>query len=99
MAYLKKRDAYKGLSAEDQLIFEAPYLQTDALINETVNLSYEITGQNKIKVSEASGMRKDRYSSVSYANAIANEIERDLRKRVDDMTFKDAPRCVSRVTF
>jgi hypothetical protein len=99
MNFIRKRDAYKGLSAEDQLLFEVPYLQTDAFINETVNLSYEITGQNKIKVSEASGMRKDRYSSVSYANTIANIIERDVRKSVDDLTFVNAPRCVSRVAF
>lgn len=32
-------------------------------------------------------MRKDRYSSISYANYIANELERDMRNIEDEYGF------------
>jgi hypothetical protein len=32
-------------------------------------------------------MRKDRYSAISYANHIANELERDMRNIEDEYGF------------
>lgn len=75
---LNKSKAYQSLLVEDQVLFQEPYYQTTAMINEMVNLDYtSIDG--KIKVSESSGMRKDRYSAVAYANYIATELERDMK--------------------
>ena len=68
---------YNKMSAEDQMMFQTPYYNTTMLINETINLSYEMVN-GKIRVSEQAGMRKDRYSSVSYANYIASELEREF---------------------
>ena len=51
-----------------------------------INLDYTQT-DGKIKVMEASGMRKDRYSAISYANHIANELERDMRNIEDEYGF------------
>ncbi len=95
---LEKSKAYRNLSPEDQVVYQHPYYQTTAFANETINLEYEMSGQNNIRIYEVAGMRKDRYSSVSYANYIASELERDLRRRSTD-EFKYAPRCVSTVEF
>ena len=94
---LEKSKAYRKLSAEEQVQYQNPYYQTSAFVNETINLEYEMAGTN-IRVYEVSGMRKDRYSSVAYANYIASELERDLRRHSHD-EFKYAPNCVSAVSF
>ena len=60
-------------------MFQLPYYNTTMLVNETINLSYELVN-GKIRVSEPAGMRKDRYSSVSYGNYIASELEREILK-------------------
>lgn len=71
---------------DDQVLFQEPFYQTTSMINEMINLDYTAT-DGKIKVVEASGMRKDRYSSISYANYIANELERDMRNIEDEYGF------------
>lgn len=75
---LEKNKSFQKLSPDEQVLFQAPYHQTSALITEMVNLDYEVTN-GKIKVKENSGMRKDRYSSTSMALSIANEIERKTK--------------------
>lgn len=97
LEFLEKNKAYQKLTLDEQLLFQGPYYQTTAFVNEIINLEYEMIGNN-IKVYEVSGMRKDRYSSVSYANFIASELERELRRHNGD-EFKYAPDCVSAVTF
>jgi hypothetical protein len=84
---LNKIKSYQMLSVEEQVMFQSPYYQTTALVNEMVNLDYELTN-GKIKVKEVAGMRKDRYTAVSYANYIASEIERDMRQFQSDYTFR-----------
>ena len=42
-----------------------PYIQTSLLINEMINLDHDIVN-NKVKLKERSGMRKDRFSSMEY---------------------------------
>jgi hypothetical protein len=83
---LNRSKAYQNLLVEDQTLFQEPYFQTTAMINEMINLDYTAI-DGKIKVTEASGMRKDRYSSISYANHIANELERDMRNIEDEYGF------------
>lgn len=70
---------YNSLSMEDRLTLKMPYIQTSLLINELVNLEYTTVG-TEIKIKEVGSARKDRYSSLSYANQIANELERKLTK-------------------
>lgn len=88
---------FDRLTPEEQFLLEAPYYQTSSLINEMVNLDYEVVN-GKIRVQEASGARKDRYSSVAYANYIASEIERDMIKQ-NRGDFALAPNCVSKISF
>ena len=78
--HLERNKHFRALSSEDQALYKLPYCQTTLLIHETINLSYKVVN-NKIRVEEASNMRKDRYSSASYANYIASEIERDVKPK------------------
>ncbi|SNZ09958.1 Terminase-like family protein [Terribacillus aidingensis] len=78
---LKSIKGYENLPTETQSQLILPYAQATALINEMINLEGETnpdTGQVKLK--EPRSKRKDKYSSVSYGNHIASELERDLNK-------------------
>ena len=90
--------AFCTLSAEDKLTLKWPFIQTSLLINELVNLEYTTVG-SEIKIKETGTNRKDRYSSLSYANQIANELERKLSKpKTSDSTFRlqfRSPKCMS----
>lgn len=54
-----------------------PYMQIEAMINETINLEYTISSGN-IKVQEARNARKDRYTSCSYGSYFASLLEKQL---------------------
>ena len=84
--YLNRSSKYQTLPVDDQVLFQEPYYQTTAMINEMVNLDYSVN-DGKIKVEEVAGMRKDRYSALSYANYIANELERDMRDMEEEYGF------------
>lgn len=86
--YLKKLKGYDSLSAEMQAKFESVFVQTTALVNEMINLEGERTDNGLIKLKEPKTKRKDRYSSVTYGNFVASEIERDLL-RVDEVDDDD----------
>lgn len=88
---------YSAMSVEEQLMFDAPFHQTSAFVNELVNLDYEMVG-GKVRVKERAGARKDRYSSISYANYIANEIERENRQ-IEEYYGDNIPMCVSSIDF
>ena len=60
------------------LAYEAPYIETQALINEMVNLTYEVLPSTGIiRVSETGVNVKDRYTSVSYGLWFADCLTRD----------------------
>ena len=50
-------------------------------------LSFEIIN-GKIKVNNQGGIRKDRFSAVSYANLVANDLERKQRSFQDEYEFQ-----------
>ena len=60
-----------------------PYVQTSLFINECVGLSMKFSGGN-IKLEEQSGARKDRYTSVSYANYFASLLDAELLRDVNE---------------
>lgn len=84
---LNSSKKYNSLSVENQVLFQEPFYQTTALINEMVNLSFEVVN-GKIRVNNQSGIRKDRFSAVSYANLVANEFERQQRAFQDEYEFQ-----------
>lgn len=83
----------KGLASlppQEVLQLKLPYIHTTLLINELINLEYE-TKNSVIRVKEKSGMRKDRYSSLSYNIFVAKQIERDValssKNSTDNVVF------------
>jgi len=71
---------YNNLHLSDQTELTLPYVNTTLLINELINLQYE-DSNGLIKITEKSGMRKDRYSSLSYNYWVACQLEKNIRKR------------------
>lgn len=80
---LGQSKTYKQLSAEQKFELELPYIQTTLLINELVNLEYTTNGK-EVKIYEQYDKRKDRYSSLSYGNYIANTLEKRPRNRISE---------------
>lgn len=81
LEYIKEFDR---LDPELKGLLRQPYLQTTALVSEMIELEYKISPDtNLLRLNEKSGFRKDRYSSVSYANYFANKLEKDLFKKKD----------------
>lgn len=76
-------------SPEEQQEILMPYLQSSLLVTELVSLNYEINNGN-IKIFEVGSQTKDRYSSLGYANYIAQVIESDkLDKENNKSNFTD----------
>ena len=71
---LSEKKFYQDASPERKAEYVLPYLQSTALVNELVNLEHEIVG-GFIVVKEKSGKRKDRYSSLAFANYLAKLLE------------------------
>lgn len=69
---------YNNMSISDQVSLKMPYVQTSMGIFELIKLDHEIKN-GQIKVKEISGMRKDRYSSISYNYWCANQLELKLK--------------------
>ena len=71
---------YKSLSPSEKVKLQMPYVHTTLLINELVKLQHEESG-GRVRVYERSGMRKDRYSSLSYNYYVALQLESKLGKQ------------------
>lgn len=78
--YLGEIKGYSSLSPAEQVQLQLPYINTTLLVDELTKLQHEESG-GKIKVFEKSGMRKDRYSSLSYNYYVAIQIENKMNKR------------------
>lgn len=64
----------------EQMQYKMPYVQTTLLIYELISLEYEVKGTN-IKITEKSGMRKDRYSSLAYNYWVQCQLEREILRK------------------
>lgn len=78
--YLGEIRGYGSLSASERMQLQLPYIHTTLLIDELTKLQHEESG-GKIKIFEKGGMRKDRYSSLSYNYYVATQIENKMNKR------------------
>lgn len=75
-------------SADEQIFYETPFLETQALISETAGLVYEKRQDTGIIVIHEQGVnRKDRYTSVSYGSYFASLLEKDLLSHIEDYEF------------
>ena len=78
--YLSDIRGYQSLSPSDKIKLQLPYINTTLLVDELTKLQHEESG-GKIKIYEKSGMRKDRYSSLSYNFYVAGQIETKMNRR------------------
>jgi len=76
---VKKVSGYASMTAEEKVKLLMPYAQTTALVNEMVNLEGKII-DNKVKLKEHAGMRKDRFSSLEYNYYVAQQIGLEMRR-------------------
>ena len=77
-----------AIDVDTQLFYEQPYLETQELINECVELTYERKEQTGlIVISEQGTNRKDRYTSVSYGVHFASLLEQDLLSDNSDYDY------------
>ena len=77
---IKKTKGYTKMNPKEQAVLNLPYVQTSLLINEMINLEHEINN-NKVKLKERSGMRKDRFSSLEYSYWVVQELSLKLRPK------------------
>ena len=59
----------------------SPSSSKNIFVFETLNLVYEVRDKGNIAVREQGRNRKDRYSSLSYANYLAELIENEKYKK------------------
>lgn len=78
--YLGEIKGYGSLSPAERIQLQLPYIHTTLLIDELTKLQHEEAG-GKVKIFEKAGMRKDRYSSLSYNYYVAIQIESKMNKR------------------
>jgi len=71
---------YSSLSPVERMQLQLPYIHTTLLIDELTKLQHEESG-GKVRIYEKTGMRKDRYSSLSYNYYVAMQIENKMSKR------------------
>lgn len=71
---------YNSLSPAEKVNYRLPYIHTTLLVDELSKLNHDNTN-GKIRVTERSGMRKDRYSSLSYNYYVALQIENKMNKK------------------
>lgn len=75
-------------NSDEQMFYEAPFFETQALISETTDLVYEKKEQTgAIVIHEQGANRKDRYTSCSYGSYFATQLEKDLISKNDDYEF------------
>ena len=97
---IKKTSGYSKMSASEQARLKLPYVQTSLLINEMINLEHEIVN-NKVKLKERPGMRKDRFSSLEYNYYITQQLALKLKPKqnfgnlVSQLTIRPARRLSS----
>ena len=70
---------YNALSPSEKVSLQMPYIHTTLLIDELVKLQHD-EANGKVKVYEKAGMRKDRYSSLSYNYYVALQIESKMNR-------------------
>lgn len=86
--HLSDLKGYGSLSQSDRVKLQLPYINTTLLVDELTKLQHEESGGNKVKVFEKAGMRKDRYSSLSYNYYVAVQIENKINKK-KSLSFGD----------
>jgi len=74
--------------ADEQIYYEKPFLETQAMISESINLVYEKDLQSgAITIYETASNRKDRYTSVSYGVYFASLLEQSQLIQAEEYEY------------
>lgn len=84
-AALAELKGYTSLNPPEKAALLVPYVNTSLLIGELIGLKHE-ESSGFVKVSERSGARKDRYSSLSYNYWVATQVENELCRTANRST-------------
>lgn len=88
--YLDTKKEYKDSNTEGKVLFELVFVQGDLLINEMLNLNYEINkNTNTLKLIEPRTGTKDRYISLAMGNYVIKELEKNLQKPTKSYNILD----------
>lgn len=79
---LKTLRGFDVLSPSEKLLFQLPYINTTLLIDELTKLKHD-ESSGRVRIIERAGMRKDRYSSLSYNYYVSLQLENKLTKRAN----------------
>ena len=83
------KDYLSAPTGDGQFFYEAPFLETQTMVSECVELTYEKKEQTgAIVISEQSGNTKDRYTSVSYGSYFASLLEQDLFSHTEEYGYE-----------
>lgn len=82
------REKHKKMSEEELEKLRLPFINTTLLVYELINLQHEIKGTN-IKITERTGSRKDRYSSLAYNYWVQTQLARELVGQKSSTSEKD----------
>ena len=83
---LEDEVGFFGMTSEEKAIVKLPYVQTELLIHEAVNLS-QTWNSGMVKLVEPRSGFKDRIVALSYGNYIATLIENKLDKDSQQSDF------------
>ena len=85
---INDKDYNNAIDLDEQIRFERPFLETQAMISECAELQYEKMPQTGvIKIHEQGKNRKDRYTSCSYGSYFFDQLELDLSGISSDYDF------------
>ena len=76
---------YGSLDPTDKLHLQMPYINTTLLINELINLQHD-ESSGFVRITRKKGVRKDRYSSLSYSYWVACQLESKIKKKNTSVT-------------
>lgn len=82
-----KKLKYTSLDPSVKNLLILPYVQTEFLTHEMLNLETVYSDNGTFSLKEQGKMRKDRYSSVSYGNYYASILEKDRLQRSELSAF------------
>lgn len=82
------QDYINEIDIDEQVHYESPFLETQAMVSECAELQYEKMPQtNLIKIYEKGSNRKDRYTSCSYGSYFIDQLELDMLGHSNDYDF------------
>ena len=84
----ENKDYIETIDLDEQMFYERPFLETQAMVTECAELQYErMPNSDTIKIYERGKNRKDRYTSVSYGSYFIDLLERDDLAEQSDFDF------------